>query len=447
MALRVLLISYYFPPSNAIGTLRTGKTAKYLATLGHDVRVLTAADQDALEQTLPVELERDRISVVRWRTADRLVGWLLARRRAALASGHVPQGAASSVVSRAGRLFRTLVHFPDEAALGLPRAYLAAARLVGAWRPDVILASASPYSALILAAALSRRYDIPWVGELRDLWTDNQLYPYPEARRRVEALLERRVLQSAAGLVTVSEPLAEKLRARHGRPTAVVLNGFDPQDYVDNIRPRAGLPLQIVYTGQVVAGKQDVTPLVEAVHRLGAAARDVRVTFFGRFLGLALQDAMRRAAELRVSDSFVIERSVPHHVALRHQREADALLLLTWNDRANPGVYTGKVFEYAGARRPILAIGNVPTVADDLIRERALGVSRSSPSAIADQLNHWLELKRGVGGVPAVPAHNAAGLTRAEQTRVLADFLERVTGFAEARPASRKNSGTLPSSA
>jgi hypothetical protein len=376
-----------------------------------------------------------------------LVGWLLARRRAALATGYIPQGAASSVVSRAGHLFRTLVYFPDEAALGLPRAYLAAARLVGAWRPDVILASASPYSALILAAGLSRRFGIPWVGELRDLWTDNQLYPYPRVRRRVEAFLERRVLQSAAGLVTVSEPLAEKLRARHGRPTAVVLNGFDPQDYVDNIRPRAGLPLQIVYTGQVVAGKQDVTPLVEAVHRLGAAARDVRVTFFGKFLGLALQDAMRRAAELKVSNSFVIERPVPHHEALRHQREADALLLLTWNDRATPGVYTGKVFEYAGARRPILAIGKVPTVADDLIRERKLGVSRSSPTAIADQLHCWLELKRSGGSVPAVPAHNAAGLTRAEQTRVLADFLEHVTGFADARPAPTESSRPIPSSA
>jgi glycosyltransferase involved in cell wall biosynthesis len=429
--MRILLISYYFPPYSTVGAVRTGKTAKYLARFGHDVRVVTSARHLDLEPTLAVEVPEERVLRVPWPSADGLAARLLARRRAGLVSGErLAESTANSLISRLGSVYRTLLHFPDEAALGLGHAYAAAARLVRRWQPDVIFASASPASSLILAAIVSRRFGVPWVGELRDLWTDNHRYPYPRARRRLEAALERRVLRSAAGLVTVSEPLAEGLRLAHGRPTAVVLNGFDPSDYPANGRPEGALPLRVAYTGRV-AEKQDLAPLVEAVHRLGQTARDVRVTFYGKFLGPSLRAVMERASELGVSESFVAQPPVSHKEALRIQCEADVLLFLTWNDPENRGVYTGKLFEYVGARRPILAVGHIPTVADELIQDRGLGVYLGDSAAIADQLARWIDAKRA-GGIPPIAAGRADGLTREDQTAALARFLAGV-----ARPATR----------
>ena len=48
---------------------------------------------------------------------------------------------------------------------------------------------------------------------------------------------------------------------------------------------------------------------------------------------------------------------VPRQLALEKQRESQLLLLLDWDDPQEKGVYTGKIFEYFGARRPILATG------------------------------------------------------------------------------------------
>jgi glycosyltransferase involved in cell wall biosynthesis len=421
--MRILSISYYFPPYNAIGALRTGKTMRYLAALGHELRVVTAAEHPGLDASLSVEIPESQVLRVRWATADRLVARLLSRRRAAAGVGNIaPAGAANAIISRAGALYRTLAHFPDETAPGLPGVYRAASALVRAWRPDVILASASPVSTLLIAYLLGRRFGIPWVGELRDLWTENHSYPYPAIRRYFERALERRVLRSAAGLVTVSEPLAQRLRTR-GRPTRVVLNGFDPADYPVDAEPGRSPILRIVYTGHVFAASQDATPLVEAVSLLGDRGRNVQVVFYGRFLGIALRKAMQRATELGVAGSFRIEQPVPHREALRIQRQADVLLLLTWNDPANPGVYTGKLFEYIGARRPILAVGRGGTVADALVRERALGACVTDAPAIADQLARWVDQKSAKGAIPSPPEGNTADLTREAQTRVLAGFL------------------------
>lgn len=422
--MRILLISFYFPPSNSIGTLRAGKTARYLVEMGHDVRVLTAIDQPGLDQSLPVEIAPERIHRVWWPTPERLVARALARRRTAAAAG-IATPDVNGVVSRLGRLYRQLVHLPDEAALGIPFAFHAGSRLLRSWRPNVLFASGSPHSALIVASLLSARHGIPWVGELRDLWTDNHLYSFSKLRRGVESRLERRVLTSAAGLVTVSEPLAARLRTAFKRPTSVVLNGFDPADYGDAPAHAEGDLLTIAYTGQVVHGKQDPIPLLEGLRLLGPLASRLRVRFYGKFLGCGLRDLLERASASSHARQIEVHAPVTHHEALRLQQAADILLLLTWTDPHNPGVYTGKLFEYVGARRPILAIGPGNTVADDLIRERGLGASLSTPAAIARQLKEWLATKDRNGEIALVPRERGAGLTRRAQAGVLEEFLVR----------------------
>ena len=87
---------------------------------------------------------------------------------------------------------------------------------------------------------MAKRYNLPWVGELRDLWVDFHRYHVGRVRKHIEHRLEKRVLSSATGLVTVSEPMAELLRKKYCKPTAVVLNGYDPEDYIPRMAPPAG---------------------------------------------------------------------------------------------------------------------------------------------------------------------------------------------------------------
>jgi hypothetical protein len=417
---RVLIVSYFFPPFNSMGAIRVGKMAKYLALFGHDVRVVTARDQP-LQQTVPVELEEERIERTSWINVNRPAEMAMGGRARIAAQGYSAGGRAGRGLKGLGAIYKRATNIPDGEVGWAPFALSAASRLIADWKPDVLYASAKPYTSLLVAHVLARRHQIPWIAELRDLWTDNPYTPYTPWRKKLDGRLERRILSSAAGLVTVSEPLGETLRTKYGKPTAVVLNGFDADDHPkpQSTGPVAGPMLRVVYTGMVYAGKRDPTPLFLALRSMGDAATQVRVVFYGRYL-----DAVRDLARNHDVEHLVeVNEPIAYGEALQAQAEADVLLLLLWNSLQEKGIYTGKVFEYFGARRPILVIGPEDNVAAALITQRGAGVALNVPEAIAEQLRHWIQLKTERGALPPLPEEALLGLSREEQARSLERFL------------------------
>jgi glycosyltransferase involved in cell wall biosynthesis len=463
--MRILIVSYLAPPHNAIGAVRVGKTAKYLTRFGHEVRLLTARDLP-LAPTLDVELPADRIVATKW--ADVHVPFLGAIRgvqrvlrllpRARRARGASPAAATSTGSTgatagggsalpdfrRKGGLrwfayaqYTGLVHVPDAAAGWYPYATRAGDAMIRDWRPDVILASGGPWTSLVVAARLARRHRIPWVAELRDLWSENPMWITAEWRRGVDRRIEQKVLGTAGALITVSEPLAEALRRTYRAPVTVVLNGYDAE-HTPDAPPGGtpGVPLRIVYTGNLFPGR-DLSPLLRAMLLLGEDIRDVRIEIVGNRDTTLQAHYERLAAEIGLGDALRWLPAVSHREAMQVQRAADVLLLLTANDPAERGVYTGKIFEYVGARRPILLIGLQDGVAADLVRENALGAAVLTPEDIARQLRGWLAEKRRGAGIPDVSAATTEQFTREAQTRVVERVLEDVVRPARTPQAPR----------
>jgi hypothetical protein len=422
---KILFLSFFFPPHTSIGALRTGKTAKYLSAFGHDVKVISAVDQGT-SASMAVEVPPESVVYTRWLNPVTAIE-SVARRAfngASAAPGSARQpsngsgGAGSALLQTIARAVRGVAHFPDAQIGWLPYARTAARRLMKEWRPDLILASSSPTSALILADMLAREANLPWVGDLRDLWTDNQYYAHPAWRRALEVRLERRFMQRGAAFVTVSDPLAETLRRKFGKPTGVIFNGFDAEDY-DAI-PAAPDPhgLHIVYTGSIYERWQSPQPLFDALALMRESAGDIRVAFYGSSRPFLQQ----LAAAAGVTALVEIHDAIPYAQVVAVQKSADALLHLLWNDPSQPGVYNAKIYEYLGARRPILAVGYTGNVTADLVRTRAAGVAFNEPQRIAAHLLQLLAQKRS-GGIDTLPRAVSAGLSREEQTRGLEEFL------------------------
>jgi hypothetical protein len=293
------------------------------------------------------------------------------------------------------------------------------------WKPDVIYASGPPHTALVVAHRLSRRYGIPWVAELRDLWVDNHYQVSSGWREKRMERLERRVLSSAWGFVTTTDQQAEILQSKYRRPAAVVLNGFDPQDFpsAQDLSPTVAARsetngITLVHTGSIYSGKRDPSPLFEALSLLGPLADQVRVNFYGEHLE-AVSEMIRRFRVERFASVF---GPIPYRDSLKIQCEADVLLLLVWNHPGERNICPGKLFEYIGSRRPILMMGYPDSAAAHILKRRNLGIVLNEPREIAAQLTAWIQQKSR-GGLPDMPQDLTIEFTREIQTKKLERFL------------------------
>jgi glycosyltransferase involved in cell wall biosynthesis len=425
--MKILIVSFAFPPSNEVGAIRVGKLARYLHLHGRDLRVLTADFGE--DRSLPLEIPCDHVVYTNYRRRE---DWL-ARCVRAFRRHHAPLPDAPAVISgvlwrrslweRLRRHYNALIHIPDLRRDWINTAIPAGRRLIEGWKPDVIFASAPPFTGLVVAGRLSRAVGIPWVADFRDPWVDNPYYSEPFWRRPVDAAIESVTLCNARVLVTVSPNWAEQLRWRHRKVTEVVYNGYAAEDFPQSSpRADAGKVLTIRYTGSIYRGFRDPSPVFAAVALLPDTLRDrVMIEFYGdssdEILALAEQHHLR--------DRVVVSPPVPYRRALELQMNADILLLLQWNDARDEGNLPTKTFEYLYARRPILFVGYELGIAAQLIRERRAGLVSNLPERIRDQLRAWIEDKQA-GRLTRLDASVSRGLSRDEQFRKLDAIFDEV---------------------
>lgn len=429
---RVLIVSFWFPPFNAIAAIRAGKLAKHLRDQGWDVRVLTAADTG--DPSLAVEIPRESVTYTSWTDVDRHLEKALGRLRGRSPESATPVAAsASPQVARqpsalrkfARQVYKEIVRWPDNRVGWLHPAVTAGNKLLGSWRPDVIFATAPPPTTLLVADRLSRTHNVPWVAEFRDLWSDNPYYEYSSLRRWLERAWDQRVLTRASALVTVSPAWKRQIEVRYGRPTIVAMNGFVAEDFpeVPPVMPEAAGPLRIVYTGHIYQGYRDPTPLFEAIREVGATRSDLVVDFIGG----EVESVRALATGCGVGDLVQAHPPVSYRRALELQLHADVLLHLQWCDPKDEGTIAGKIFDYLYTRRPILGIALEDSVAAKMIHERKAGLVTNNVAKIAAQLRTWLRAKQS-GGVAPLPASSSAGLERAVQFEKIRVLLEEVAG-------------------
>ena len=205
--MKILIVAFRFPPSNFIGAVRVGKLASYLHRKGYGLRVLTTDISE--DRSLPVEIPREWIVDTHYQDHRAWLDFIVRPVRHMFAASAAATAGApvvldtpiQSIWDKLRKHYYGLIHIPDPRIAWIRTAIPAGTRLIKEWKPDVIFASAPPYTSLIVACRLSRAFDIPWVADLRDLWADKRLFrlsgmapanrPYPRALDAAECQRDR----------------------------------------------------------------------------------------------------------------------------------------------------------------------------------------------------------------------------------------------------------------
>jgi len=355
-------VTLYFPPAGGGGVQRPLKLATHLPEIGIETHVLAPDD--------PKWIHRDdelQPPTLAWVHRARYLG-PKGRKPAEELHGSAGLTRLARQTQLAGR--RLLV--PDENVSWNVTAIPAAIRIVKSEHIDVVLTTSPPSSVHLIGAAVQRATGVRWVADLRDSMV---AHPHRHAERLLvrakeqgEHAVARLVASRADAIVTVSDAIAEEVRARGPKGTVeTISNGSDFDDFA-GLEHRPSTRFRITHAGSFF-GKRDPRPFLTALARSGLD--DVVARFLGDF-----RSADREWAEtLGLGERLELIPYAPRRRSLELQRDSEALLLLIPDAGGRGrGVLSGKVFEYLAAERPILAAVPPDGAAAELIRATGAGV-------------------------------------------------------------------------
>lgn len=363
--LRILIVTTFFPPLNAIASLRPYSWAKYWTLAGHNVEVLTVLHDANTAVALRLPNPGFRVYEVPLpKFVERLKRGY---------QGKEPQQTSDKkgllTVLKKGvvSIFNYLRHnkgvfnacrMPDFTDLWI-RPAIHAMHDKGNW--DLVVSTAGPYSVHVVAAHLKKTGRAQrWIADYRDTWSDNYVFPGLFPFNYIEKVLEKKLMQHADVITTVSAPFAKSLSVRYGNKVCVSENGFDSDD-LDHLPVQSVFPddgkFRIVHTGSIYLGKRDPRPLFEAIRKISQESSHILDRLEVVFVGLRQANLDELIHNYQVEPWVKSVGFVPREDALRMQRDAHQLLFLPWNDSSVDGVMTGKIYEYLFSGTPIMAVG------------------------------------------------------------------------------------------
>ena len=427
-----------------MGAVRAPMLAKFWASLGYDLRVI-AVENPAIKGMIEMPIPAEQVTYAPFDPSGGRVGRTVRAVKGLVGIGGGATGGngggngeATAIYTgrrrfqRLRRLYQHAVEFPDKHWSWIDPAVAAGLKVAETWQPDVVYSSAPPHSGHIVAQRLAGALNVPWIAELRDPWATNLHDDVPALVRPFRRRVAIRTLRHATACVTLSDTLGREVAGFTGKPTTVSYNGFGRDDFagLDDVPPHDAEHLTIIHAGAIYAERRDPSPLFQALATLGGLKGKVRVIFYHDEHGWVLS----RAQEFGVGDCVEMRAPVPRKQILELERAVDVLLMCRWDDPGGDGIIPGKLFEYIGARRPVLSVGSCTGEAADILRSGDFGLVENAPERIADGIRHWLAEKSAHGGKTAdLPREPTVGYLRETQFEKVDALIRQVA--AGDRPA------------
>lgn len=358
---RVLIITYYWPPSAGSGVQRWLKFAKYLPECGWEPVVFTPENPDfdlkdpSLEKEVPKEVEVLKFPI--WEPYQLL---RTVKKGKTSDPAIIMEKGDKSFIDRMAIWLRANVLVPD------PRVFWvkpAVNFLLGVMEQNdikAVITTGPPHSMHLIGRDLKRKTGITWLADFRDPWTTWEFLdtlPMIAWIRSLHRKLEASVFREANALITISPTFKLEMEAIAQRGMEVLTNGFDPDDLPKGFRglsPEQEI-FEVVYSGVIDAIRNPIPFLSVFKHVFEGNPFPVRMTFVGKVSSL-----VRNTVENDewLSSHVVFAGYVSHSTVFDYYEKAHLLLLILTDTKNAKGNIPGKLFEYLATGRRILALGD-----------------------------------------------------------------------------------------
>lgn len=305
-----------------------------------------------------------------------------------------------------------------------------------------LIVSAPPFDLLKYGNMLSKRHKIKWIADYRDEWTSDGsillqkgtgpanllskiLYNYylsPEAVRKQEIEFTK----SCSFFTTVSDSAISAISAITNKSGRLLINGFDQEDYDENVKPKLFEKFTITYAGWLY-NSQQIEILCEAIKKLVERIPDLKLKllFIG---GKSFSGMEERLGKLMAGYENYIELTdrVSKRESIEMQQKSHLLLLSS--HKGKDGIPSSKLYEYIGTKKAILLCPSDNGVIEDTLLKTQQGIICNTVEDTYNELlklyNEFMMENRAVKS--AINLNEVENYSRINQVKLLSEYLNEL---------------------
>ena len=376
---RVLIISYYWPPSGGSGVQRWVKFAKYLPGEDWQPVIYTPENPELklidrnMENDVPPEAEIIRTRITEPYGLYRIFGGGRGRKGGGTDEVNPISGGKKTLMQKISLFIRGNFFIPDPRCLWIRPSVKFLKKYLREYPVDILVSTGPPHSMHLIARKLACDTGIPWIADFRDPWTRMFYFKHLLLTRgamRKHAALEKSVLDSASAIVTVTRPLQKEFAEMTKTPVYCITNGFDESDFQQVIEPDGFF--NITHTGLFAADGNPET-LWKVLQDKCREDDEFRKLLRIRLVGKTDKEITESVISHGLAENLRVLGYQPHQIATGEQMGASVLLLPQRKEPEYRAVLTGKIFEYIASGHPVLGIGMTECAMADVLDETGCG--------------------------------------------------------------------------
>lgn len=384
---KVLILTYYWPPSGGAGIQRWLKFVKYMREFGYEPIVYTAENgempvvDESLQKDVPPGTTVLKTPI--WEPYGFYKKFIGRKKEDKINASFLSENKKAGITEKISVWIRGNFFIPDARKYWIKPSINYLEDYIQKNKIELVISSGPPHSMHLIAFGLKNKFaSLKWIADFRDPWTNIDFYEklmLSSWADREHHKQELSVLQNADIVLsigqTMSDEFLEMYKNAGGKDTdkfKVITNGFDSED-LNTGTIQKDKKFSIAHIGTLV---KDRNPQVlwKVLKKIASEDADFKAQLEIKLVG-KIDIFVKEQLEQFGLTQFVNKIDyLPHNKVIEEQQRSKLLLLLVNNTKNAKGILTGKFFEYMSAKVPILAIGPVDGDLAKIINETNTGL-------------------------------------------------------------------------
>ena len=423
---RVLIITYYWPPSGGVAVLRNLKFVKYLRNFGWEPVVFApeGAHYQRIESMHFNEIP-EGIEIIKnpiWEPFS-LFKKFTGRKKDDNTNPVYMRESKSGFLDKMAIWIRGNFFVPDARSLWIKPSVKYLSEYLEKNKVDAILTGGPPHSNTVIGLKLAEKFNIPWLADFQDPWTQVDYYEKLKIGRIADSIhkkLEQKTFNLANQITIVSPTWAKELEEIGAKNVEVVYYGYDESDFAA-LKPNNSDYFIISHAG-ILGNDRSPDTFLKVLADICKSNRDFKNKLQIKFNGAVDYTIDDKIKQYGLEENYNFLGMTKREEALQLMLDSNILLLPVNKAENAKGRLPGKIYEYLRANKPILALGEKDSDVASILK--------STQAGVICEYDDYDGIKKFVLDVfLGKSKFNSTGITAytsENQTRILASYLDDI---------------------